>query len=72
MALTWEQIDNYHQRAKIFGGWLVKAYEDVVHNQIHEGYGMQSGFDLRVAMCFVPDPQHLWEVVEKFDGNGKG
>lgn len=28
MALVWEQIDNYHQRAKVFGGWLVKAYED--------------------------------------------
>ena len=59
VKLNWEIIDDYHQRAKVPGGWLVKAYEDVVHTDGVDG-GMESGFDLRIAMCFVPDPAHLW------------
>lgn len=58
--LTWEDIDNYHQRAKVFGGWLVKAMEEVVHDTEHQG--MRGGWDFRVAMCFVPDPEYKWEV----------
>ncbi len=57
--LEWEQIDNYHKRAKIRGGWLVKAYEDVYHLGDDRG-----GFnhDLRVSMCFVPDAMHAWTL----------
>lgn len=58
--LEWESIDNYHLRAKVFGGWLVKAMEDVIHNTDQQG--MRSGWDFRVAMCFVPDPEYKWEV----------
>ena len=61
--LEWEQIDDYHQRAKVFGGWLVKAYEDVLHN--FEDRGMTNGWDWRVAMCFVPDSKHEWTMISK-------
>jgi len=58
MKLEWEQIDNYHQRAPIFGGWLVKTYEDVSHLGL--GYATTIGWDWRISMCFVPDPNHEW------------
>ncbi len=58
MILNWENIDNYHQRAKIPGGWLVKANEDVW--EYMEGRGYETGQNLRVAICFVPDPDHEW------------
>jgi hypothetical protein len=28
--LTWQDIDPYHKRAAVPGGWLVKTYEDVM------------------------------------------
>lgn len=58
--LEWEQIDNYHQRARILGGWLVKAYEDVMQDRSAYGQGLIGGWDFRIAMCFVPDPNHEW------------
>ena len=57
--MNWEQIDDYHKRAKIKGGWLVKAYEDVVHDTDR---GRVPGWDWRVSMCFVPDPMHGWKI----------
>ena len=60
MRFEWEEIDQYHQRAKVFGGWLVKATEDVIHNT--EWQGMVGGWDWRIAMAFVPDPQHEWAI----------
>jgi len=64
MGMKWEQIDDYHVRAKIPGGWLVKAFEGVCHNMISDGRGMMDGYDFRVAMCFVPDPKHEWAIEE--------
>lgn len=60
--MNWEEIDDYHQRAKVFGGWLVKTFVNVSHYT--EYNGMQDGWDWRVAMCFVPDPSHKWIVEE--------
>lgn len=57
--LEWETVDNQHQRAKIHGGWLVKAYEDVVHKF---GHGIIGGRDFRIAMCFVPDVYYEWRL----------
>lgn len=60
--LTWEQIDPYHQRAAVIGGWLVKAYEDVM--TIRDNYSSsdaQKGYEWRVSMCFVPDDGHYWK-----------
>ena len=57
--MKWEQIDNYHQRCKVPGGWIVKAFEDVVHLTER---AMEPGWDFRIALCFVPDPKHEWEI----------
>ena len=59
MEFKWEKIDDYHVRAKVFGGWLVKSFESVHHwvnGQFHWGR------DWRVAMAFVPDPNHEWNI----------
>jgi hypothetical protein len=58
VGLNWEDIDNYHRRAKVFGGWLVKTFEDVHRTDKFE----PTGYDWRVAMAFVPDPNHEWEL----------
>ena len=60
--MEWEQIDDYHQRARVFGGWLVKAYEQVFHTT--DFNGTHTNLDMRVAMAFVPDANHAW-VLEK-------
>ena len=57
--MEWEHIDAWHQRAKVPGGWLVKAFEDV--NHVVDGV-YAHGWDYRVAMCFVPDPTHSWQI----------
>lgn len=51
MKFNFEQIDDHHQRAKVPGGWLVKAYESVTHY-----------WGCRIAMAFVPDPNHVWAI----------
>ena len=58
--LKWEEIDAYHQRATVFGGWILKASEEVIHNTDHSG--MVGGWDYRIAMVFIPDPSHEWRI----------
>ena len=66
MKFEFEKIDNYHMRAKVLGGWLVKAIEDVYHK---DSFGAATGYDRRVAMAFVPDPKHSWNIGrEKING----
>jgi len=62
--LYWEQIDNYHQRCKVPGGWLVKAYEDVYADLSNYNGGIQSPYSLQVSMCFLPDPNYKWKESE--------
>ncbi|MEJ1422234.1 MAG: hypothetical protein Q2484_17080 [Candidatus Sedimenticola sp. (ex Thyasira tokunagai)] len=59
MKFEFEDIDNYHQRAKVPGGWLVKAVENVFHLT---DYQQGDGWDWRVSMAFVPDPDHIWVI----------
>lgn len=61
--MEWEQIDAYHERAEVHGGWLVKAYAEV-SNFSDDGRLLHQGYDLRIAMTFVPDPQHVWEITK--------
>ncbi len=58
--MQWEMIDAYHQRVKVPGGWILKAFEDVVHDRSASGRGMIGGWDHRIAICFIPDPHHEW------------
>ena len=72
--MKFEQIDGYHQRAKVFGGWLVKAFEPVYHTDNGCSAG-GDGWDWRVTMAFVPDQHHEWIIckgVDKGDGNFSG
>ena len=57
--MNFEHIDDNHQRAKVFGGWLVKAFESVCHESLGI---MEDGYAFRVAMTFVPDPNHEWTI----------
>jgi len=66
--MEWEQIDPYHQRCRAYGGWLVKAFEDVVHPT--ECSGLVPGGDFRVAMAFVPDPTYQWGLMASVVGDG--
>ena len=59
MKFEWEKIDDYTQRARVLGGWLVKTFEDVAHKTDD---GMNDGWDWRVAMAFVPDPNYDWKI----------
>ena len=56
---------NKDTRARVFGGWLVKAYEC----QEHASYMTDQGYwartqshEMSVSMAFVPDPQHRWDI----------
>jgi hypothetical protein len=60
--INWESIDGYTFRSKVFGGWLVKVLEDVVHLDSPRHSNSVNGYDWRVAMTFVPDPEHEWTV----------
>lgn len=59
MKFEFEQIDNSTTRAKVYGGWLVKTYEDVMTNFDNR---KDTGYEWRVAMAFVPDAKHEWEI----------
>jgi hypothetical protein len=59
--MNWEDLDEYHKRTKVPGGWLVKAYEDV-YVSLHEDMRPQSGYAWQVSMTFVPDPNHNWKL----------
>jgi len=60
--INWEIIDDDHKRLNVYGGWLVKAYENVAHCQMQNDgcISGEYGYDWRVAMCFVPDANHNW------------
>ena len=58
--MEWEQIDDYHKRAKIKGGWLVKAYEDIL--TVLPDLPPELNREWRISMCFVPDPMHAWAL----------
>lgn len=58
--MKWEDIGDGFCRAKVFGGWLVSHTEWAYH-AMPDG-GMNHGWDTRVALTFVPDPNHEWEV----------
>lgn len=62
--MTWEVIDNFHERAKVFGGWLVKAYVDKEHASLtSDGFWTrEQDQTLNMSMCFVPDVKHEWSL----------
>ena len=51
----WEKITVCVGRLKVFGGWLVNSSRWEITSSI---YASQT-------MCFVPDPNHEWELEEE-------
>lgn len=65
MVFAWEAIDKYHERAKVFGGWLVKAYSFTEHSNYDftQGYWVRDqSSEPQVCMVFVPDLNHEWKI----------
>lgn len=66
--LTWEQVPQDHSgelmRVKVPGGWLIKEYQNV-QTSVNTGMPqneLKEGYEWRVAMCFMPDPEYKWEL----------
>ena len=59
MDLKWEGIDSTHERAKVFGGWIVKSYQNVLVS-MHEDQPPTEGYEWRESMVFIPDENHQW------------
>lgn len=52
MNEEWEQIADHCHRLKVFGGWIVESWA------VTDNHGD------RIALCFVPDNLHQWEITE--------
>lgn len=61
LKFEFETIDDNHQRAKVIGGWLVKATEDCFVS-LHEDSRPETGYQWTASIAFVPDPKHEWEI----------
>lgn len=60
--LDWESIESNmgeFYRCKVIGGWLIMSQNDVTHDTRQQG--LQSGWDWRNSVTFVPDALGLWE-----------
>ena len=60
--MDWEQIEDYTQRARVHGGWLVKVFEDAHIRMSVDQLVAQSGYEWRIALAFVPDPNYEWKI----------
>ena len=58
MSFKWERLDDCTFRANVFGGWIVRYSEEVIHDI--ETQGLVDGWDWRTSLVFVPDPEHKW------------
>jgi hypothetical protein len=62
--MNWESIetsDGYLERLKVFGGWLVRSSNAVYHDR-GGNYPVNLCHESRVALVFVPDPNHEWQI----------
>ena len=57
--LEWEDIDDWNQRARVHGGWIVQTAVSVSH--VMPSGGLEDGWDWRISTCFVPDPNGEWK-----------
>ncbi len=62
--ITFEALPNnfrYNmERAKVPGGWLVRECTDCAHIGPELNEYITTGYDWRVTLTFVPDPEHKW------------
>lgn len=57
MKFIEEQIDEYHSRLAVFGGWVLTTYYSTVCDPTARG-------DQRLSQVVIPDENHEW-VIEK-------
>ena len=64
MEFKWEKLSKSTYRAKVAGGWLVN---DIVveTTKTPEFWATAVRKAVGNALCFVPDPNHEWEIVKK-------
>jgi len=62
IKLIWEQVtnDGTTWRLRVLGGWLVRYSDDVARE--FQDRGIQTGWDWRSCMVFVPDQHKLWQI----------
>ena len=60
MKFEWEQLDEWTNRAKVHGGWIVQSFTPVAHANKQTYIGEKK--DYRIATVFVPDTNHDWMV----------
>ena len=61
--MEWEYLCDYLHRLKVPGGWIVKHIEDVMTNVSQDT--IEHGYEFRSSICFVPDPDHTWEIIDE-------
>lgn len=62
-AVKWEALpgsDSNIARARTPTGWLVREILECAHIGADQNEYITTGYDWRVAMTFVPDPDGLW------------
>jgi hypothetical protein len=62
-TIVWEKIGQGPQagileRSRTPTGWLVRETQEVV--QPSAASPLDSGYQWRVSLTFVPDPEHVW------------
>lgn len=65
---VWENIPgvgSFVQRTRTPTGWLVREVLEVAHVGPDLNEYVTTGYDWRVAMVFVPDPDGLWLAAPK-------
>lgn len=48
MKFEWQRLDGVTERAKVYGGWLIRTRD---HND-------------GIFSCFIPDEHHRWEITD--------
>jgi hypothetical protein len=64
--MKFENIPNTEgnmMRARVPGGWIVREILECAHIGNEKNEYITTGYDWRVALCFVPDPRHQWSGV---------
>jgi hypothetical protein len=62
-AIEWEYIGSNCERAKVFGGWMVKhTIYDNSSNFGDRGQPQSGDSVSRINLIFVPDEGHAWDM----------
>jgi hypothetical protein len=59
--IKWEEIDVFHRRAKVIGGWLFKStiwQKGTTYMDVQVTYPTP----ISESICFIPDPEYKWEI----------